>query len=321
MSTTEPNNSLIDKVRVGSSPTLKNRRDRSSYGYKKSSEDAKIRIQKDILDSLKESDGLPALVYPQDYIFDIAHLRTNGNLGELIDDMSNIANPEERFEMVKSENRILRERLHNALQREMKAIKTFQKLAHDNRLMHLKLKEHENSNKARSLISGRYIIYMHQLIETFSNGQLFTRKNWHIKQSISEAVNCTFISLSCYFILTNLDLNEDESPQLVNGNDCSPTRTYNGKHRRQARLTLDNIQTRKTVDQSTSTTDLSKILRDQSTSTQDIHANEKDVRESDEDNEDKSRKSKLRSQHRRELFKAKSSPSIMKGIHEQILRY
>jgi hypothetical protein len=159
MSTTEPNNSLIDKVRVGSSPTLKNRRDRSSYGYKKSSEDAKIRIQKDILDSLKESDGLPALVYPQDYIFDIAHLRTNGNLGELIDDMSNIANPEERFEMVKSENRILRERLHNALQREMKAIKTFQKLAHDNRLMHLKLKEHENSSKARSLISGRYIIY------------------------------------------------------------------------------------------------------------------------------------------------------------------
>ena len=151
----EPNNLLIDKVRAGTSPTLKNRRDRYSYGYKQSSEDSKIRIQKDILDSLKESDGLPALVYPQDYIFDIAHLRTNGNLGELIDDMSNIVNPEERFEMVKSENRILRERLHNALQREMKAIKTFQKLAHDNRLMHLKLKEYENSNKARLLNSGK----------------------------------------------------------------------------------------------------------------------------------------------------------------------
>ena len=159
MSTTErsvePNNTLINKVRVGTSPPLKSRRDRFSYGYKKSSEDAKIRIQKDILDSLKESDGLPALVYPQDYIFDIAHLRTNGNLGELIDDMSNITNPEERFEMVKSENRILRERLHNALQREMKAIKTFQKLAHDNRLMHLKLKEYENAIKTRSLNSGK----------------------------------------------------------------------------------------------------------------------------------------------------------------------
>ena len=163
----ESNNPLIDKVRAGTSPTPKNRRDRFSYGYKKSNEDSKIRIQKDILDSLKESDGLPALVYPQDYIFDIAHLRTNGNLGEIIDDMSNIVNPEERFEMVKSENRILRERLHNALQREMKAIKTFQKLAHDNRLMHLKLKEYENTNKARLLNSGKehtmLFIYLRQV--------------------------------------------------------------------------------------------------------------------------------------------------------------
>ena len=151
----EPNKSLIDKVRAGTSPTPRNRRDRFSYGYKKPSEDTKIRIQKEILDSLKENEGLPALVYPQDYIFDIAHLRTNGNLGELIDDMSNIANPQEKFEMVKSENKILRERLHNALQREMKAIKTFQKLAHDNRLMHLKLKEYENANKARSQSTGK----------------------------------------------------------------------------------------------------------------------------------------------------------------------
>ncbi|CAB3986249.1 rho guanine nucleotide exchange factor 26-like isoform X1, partial [Paramuricea clavata] len=182
-----------------------------SYGYKKST-----------------------LVYPQDYIFDIAHLRTNGNLGELIDDMSNIANPEERFEMVKSENRILRERLHNALQREMKAIKTFQKLAHDNRLMHLKLKEYENVNKAR---------------------------------------------------LLNSDINEDESP-LVNGNDCSPTQTYNGKHRKHARLSLENTQTRTTVDQN--------------------------FRGTDEN-------SRLRSQDRRELFKTKSSPSLMEGTDDDLI--
>lgn len=164
MSTTkdsvEPNNSLIDKVRAGTSPTPKNRRDRFSYGQIKLSEDAKSRVQRDILDSLKESDGLPPLVYPQDYIFDIAHLRTTGNLGELIDDMSNIACPEERFDMVKSENRILRQRLHNSLQREMKAIKTFQKLAHDNRLMHLKLKEQENTNRAKMAFSGTYCIYI-----------------------------------------------------------------------------------------------------------------------------------------------------------------
>lgn len=141
------NQSLIDKVRSGKSPTPKDRRDRSSYGFNKSGEDAKSRIQKDILESLKEGDGIPALVYPQDYIFDIAHFRANGNLGELIDDMSNIANPEEKFEMVKSENKILRERLHNALQREMKAIKTFQRLANENRLLLLRLKKYENMNR------------------------------------------------------------------------------------------------------------------------------------------------------------------------------
>ena len=173
----ESNNPLIDKVRAGTSPTPKNRRDRLSYGYKKSNEDSKIRIQKDILDSLKESDGLPALVYPQDYIFDIAHLRTNENLGEIIDDMSNIVNPEERFEMVKFENRILRERLHNALQREMKAIKTFQKLAHDNRLMHLKLKEYENSNKARQLNSGKeHIMLCIYLKRVYKNKLKFSFK-------------------------------------------------------------------------------------------------------------------------------------------------
>lgn len=133
------NQTLVEKVRCGTSPTPKDRYDRSSNDEsKRSSEIAKIRIQKDILDSLKEKDGTPPLVYPQDYIFDIAHFGANGNLGELIDDMSNIASPEEKFVMVKSENKILRERLHNALQREMKAIKTFQKLSNNNRLLRLK---------------------------------------------------------------------------------------------------------------------------------------------------------------------------------------
>ncbi|XP_028400592.1 rho guanine nucleotide exchange factor 11-like [Dendronephthya gigantea] len=279
MSTTErveeTNKSLIDKVRAGTSPTPKNRRDKFSYGYRKSNDDAKIRIQRDILDSLKESDGLPALVYPQDYIFDIAHLRTNGNLGELIDDMSNIANPEERFEMVKSENRILRERLHNALQREMKAIKTFQKLAHDNRLMYLKLKDYENKPR-----------------------------------------------------LQHSDMNGDETPVLVNGNDCQPTRNYNDEHRKHARLNLDNIQTRETVDQSTSTDDLRKNNRNQITSTEDLFVDKHGIEENTklcENNFDKfvntdkdksacKEKRMARSpKQSRELFKTKSSPSIIKG--------
>ena len=109
---------------------------------------------------------------------------------------------------------------------------------------------------------------------------------------------------------------------LVNGNDCLPVRTCNGEHRKNARLTLDNIQTRTKVDQSTSTTDLNKIFRDQSTSTEEISADARgtgeDIRKSNDDNESmrkkwKSGKSMLGSEQRRDLFKAKSSPSIMKG--------
>lgn len=153
-SSVEREDSLVDKPRTASSPVLRNLRGKASLV-----EDGKIKIHKDILDSLKESDGLPALIYPQDYIYDIAHLHPNGNLDELIDDMSTIDSPEERFEMVKSENKLLRERLYNALQREMKAIKTFQKLAHDNRLMHLKVKGYENANKSSLPPSGNIKVY------------------------------------------------------------------------------------------------------------------------------------------------------------------
>lgn len=169
-----PNQSLIEKVHCGTSPTPKDRYDRSSNdGRKRSSEVAKIRIQKDILDSLKERDGTPPLVYPQDFIFDIAHFDTNGNLGELIDDMSNIANPEEKFEMVKSENKILRERLHNALQREMKSIKTFQKLANDNRLLLLRLKECEKVKKEPprngKICTGYFLLPCRMTLFNFQN--------------------------------------------------------------------------------------------------------------------------------------------------------
>ncbi len=116
------------------------------------------------------------------------------------------------------------------------------------------------------------------------------------------------------FILFNLDINEDESPLLVkNGNDCLPTRTYNGQHRKHARLSLYNVQTRTTVDQSTSTTDLNKTLRDQSTSTEDIsvdiRSTEKDVRGCINDNERMNDKTNSKGV----LSKTKSSPNIMKG--------
>lgn len=115
---------------------------------------------------------------------------------------------------------------------------------------------------------------------------------------------------------------------LVNGNDRSSTRAYNGEHRKHNRISLDNSQARATVDQCTSTNDLRKNLRDQSTSTDDISGDicdvDEDARESDDSSgwtEEKNNckdtseeRSWLSSQKSGELFKTKSSPCIMEGM-------
>lgn len=67
----------------------------------------------------------------------------------------------ERYHILKAENKILRERLQNALQREMKALKTFKRLAKENRQLKLNLRKYE-----RTLLglyedeSGKIIVYI-----------------------------------------------------------------------------------------------------------------------------------------------------------------
>jgi hypothetical protein len=51
----------------------------------------------------------------------------------------------ERFHILKAENKILRERLQNALQREMKALKTFKRLAKENRQLKLNVRKYERT--------------------------------------------------------------------------------------------------------------------------------------------------------------------------------
>lgn len=51
----------------------------------------------------------------------------------------------ERYHILKAENKILRERLQNALQREMKALKTFKRLAKENRQLKLNLRKFERT--------------------------------------------------------------------------------------------------------------------------------------------------------------------------------
>lgn len=51
----------------------------------------------------------------------------------------------ERYQILKAENKILRERLQNALQREMKALKTFKRIAKENRQLKLNLRKYERT--------------------------------------------------------------------------------------------------------------------------------------------------------------------------------
>ena len=51
----------------------------------------------------------------------------------------------ERYQILRAENKILRERLQNALQREMKALKTFKRIAKENRQLKLNLRKYERT--------------------------------------------------------------------------------------------------------------------------------------------------------------------------------
>ena len=51
----------------------------------------------------------------------------------------------DRYQILKTENKILRERLQNALQREMKALKTFKRLAKENRQLKLSVRRYEKT--------------------------------------------------------------------------------------------------------------------------------------------------------------------------------
>ena len=51
----------------------------------------------------------------------------------------------ERYQILRAENKILRERLQNALQREMKALKTFKRLAKENRQLKMNLRKYERT--------------------------------------------------------------------------------------------------------------------------------------------------------------------------------
>ena len=73
---------------------------------------------------------------------------TSGNqphLQDILRVMPENSHLNERYQILKAENKILRERLQNALQREMKALKTFKRLAKENRQLKLNLRKYERT--------------------------------------------------------------------------------------------------------------------------------------------------------------------------------
>ena len=67
------------------------------------------------------------------------------NLRDILRVLPDDSHLTERYEILKAENKILRERLQNALQREMKALKTFKRLAKENRQLKLNLRKYERT--------------------------------------------------------------------------------------------------------------------------------------------------------------------------------
>lgn len=70
---------------------------------------------------------------------------SQAHLAEILRVMPENSHLSERYQILKAENKILRERLQNALQREMKALKTFKRLAKENRQLKLNLRKYERT--------------------------------------------------------------------------------------------------------------------------------------------------------------------------------
>ena len=149
---------LGDRSVAGRSPPLRRRRtkdyvptsrsrQRTNASHAAPSEDL-MHVQDDEPDYVTQENGFQGRFYDEN---SNSLLRTASTATAQLQDIlrnvpaENSSHLSERYQILRSENKILRERLQNALQREMKALKTFKRLAKENRQLKLNLRKYERT--------------------------------------------------------------------------------------------------------------------------------------------------------------------------------
>lgn len=155
------NQKFGERVQSGRSPTLRKRRTRqyipnSRIRKRVDGLDTNTRIQNlnprnamalDLgYDLVSLEQRLPVSLYPDQNMNNISSFSIENQIKELSPrELSENSQLNDRYQILKAENKILRERLQNALQREMKALKTFKRLAKENRQLKLSVRRYEKT--------------------------------------------------------------------------------------------------------------------------------------------------------------------------------
>lgn len=142
---------FAERVQAGHSPPLRKRRTREYVPNSKTSKRAGSNDQSLYEESVL-NDDLPygnldngVCLFSDENMNTITRPETQSNLQDILRVVPETSHLSERYHILKAENKILRERLQNALQREMKALKTFKRLAKENRQLKLNLRKYERT--------------------------------------------------------------------------------------------------------------------------------------------------------------------------------
>ena len=144
---------IAERVQAGRSPPLRRRRTREYIPNSRTTQRQGY-LDQNLLDNSLLSDeltyGIPGnggRLYTDENMNSVSR-SSGGNqphLQDILRVMPENSHLNERYQILKAENKILRERLQNALQREMKALKTFKRLAKENRQLKLNLRKYERT--------------------------------------------------------------------------------------------------------------------------------------------------------------------------------
>ena len=144
---------IAERAQAGRSPPLRRRRTREyipntrttqRHGYR----DQNLHDSTLIADELTYgSPGNGGRLHTDENMNTISRAPSDNppHLQDILRVMPENSHLNERYQILKAENKILRERLQNALQREMKALKTFKRLAKENRQLKLNLRKYERT--------------------------------------------------------------------------------------------------------------------------------------------------------------------------------